>query len=466
MTYGQSALGARGMGVAMAVAASLAVPVQAQDASAPASTSGFRLPPQEDGRSPGVQGPSDNGLPPRSANEPRPQPSAPTPTPAPITAVPPVTTPTTKNGGGRPAPQPEAGNGRASNRAATTSEQRGTSSNRQVGTTEDVGTPPLPTDTTPSASAPTSAAPATTDPVPAPTSEAAAAVEGASDGGTPLWAWLLAALAALAAGIWYWRRQARTAVAIDSVAHAPEPAASPQPKPKGIAEPEARPSSAATSPTPVPAPAAPAPAAPTPAAPTPAAPVAPVRLPAEPRRASSLVTRPAAERRAELALTFKVDGILITADNVVVRFDLDLENHGDAEAVGVLVRIALQQGSAMPESVLARFFDGAGGSVLRDGLTVAPHGRDRISTEIMLPRQHVEPLNIGGKPVLIPVMAIDVTYHWDGDGEAFGQAAGSYVLGREAADGAGNKLAPLPLTSANHVVDRPGSRSTAVRRQQ
>src|SRR3546814_2316446 len=66
---------------------------------------------------------------------------------------------------------------------------------------------------------------------------------------------------------------------------------------------------------------------------------------------------------------------------------------------------------------------------------------------------------IGGKPMIVPVIAFDVTYHWDGEGEAFGQNAGSFVIGREQGASGSEKLAPLPLDRASYTVDRPGARA-------
>ena len=91
---------------------------------------------------------------------------------------------------------------------------------------------------------------------------------------------------------------------------------------------------------------------------------------------------------------------------------------------------------------------------------------DALSGEVKLPRATIETLIIGGKPMLVPVMAFDVTYHWDGEGDAFGQNAGSFVLGREQGASGSEKLAPLPLDRPNFVVNRPGARTTAIRRVQ
>ncbi|MBL0916705.1 MAG: hypothetical protein IBJ13_14745, partial [Sphingopyxis sp.] len=93
-------------------------------------------------------------------------------------------------------------------------------------------------------------------------------------------------------------------------------------------------------------------------------------------------------------------------------------------------------------------------------------GGGQLSAEVTLPRAAVEPLMIGGKPMMVPVLAFDVTYHWDGTGEAFGQNAGSFVLGREQGTSASDKLAPLPLDRPNFVVNRPAARSTAIKRSQ
>src|SRR3546814_20388857 len=95
-----------------------------------------------------------------------------------------------------------------------------------------------------------------------------------------------------------------------------------------------------------------------------------------------------------------------------------------------MIRIALGQGSAMQEAVIARFFDGARGSVLRDDIELAPGAGERFDTEVTLPRTAIEPLMIAGKPMLVPVLVFAVPYHWEGDADAFGQPPGSYVLGQ------------------------------------
>lgn len=175
--------------------------------------------------------------------------------------------------------------------------------------------------------------------------------------------------------------------------------------------------------------------------------------------------RPSDERRASLSLSLDVQRINVTADNIAVNFVLTIHNQGLADAVGVLTRIALQQGSAMPESVLELFYDGAGGSVLRDDISIAVGAREVLTTEVNLPRAGIKPILMGGKPMLVPVMALDVTYHWDGPADAFGQIAQAFVLGRTPAPGS-DRLGALRLDRQPYMIQPAGVQPTTMQRSQ
>src|SRR3546814_14745372 len=87
--FGRQEAGALVLAAAMLAAGA---PVAAQDTTTSRPID-FRLPPPtNDGRAPGVQGPSDNGLPPVAPGERRGQPT-PTPTPAPTPPPPPPLAP-------------------------------------------------------------------------------------------------------------------------------------------------------------------------------------------------------------------------------------------------------------------------------------------------------------------------------------------------------------------------------------
>ena len=427
--------------IALALSLAGVAPAQAQDTTpTPAPSSSrpldFRLPPApDDGRTPGVQGPSDNGLPPVAPGERRGQPT-PIPAPTPVQpAPPPRVTPTLPTTGATPAPAPTRRDSpaAAAPRAAPAPQ---TPAPTLPAPADSSVLPPL--DSTTPAAPVSEAAPVAADEASSATTPAPAPSE------TPLWAWLLAALAALGVGYWYWRRRpALAGPAAEEIEEAPRSVA---PRPATRAATPAKPAA-----TPHPAPAQPA--------------RAPLPRP-ESQVPHPLVTRAAGEQRALVGMALDIRSIRFAADHVAVGFALNLLNQGTVPATGLMVRIALNQGSAMTEPVLARFFDGAGGSVLRDDMMLAVGAGEELSTEVMLPRAAIEPLMIGGKPMLVPVIAFDVTYHWDGEGEAFGQNAGSFVLGREQGASGSEKLAPLPLDRASYAVDRPGARATAIKRAQ
>ncbi|MGL3823408.1 hypothetical protein [Sphingopyxis sp. R3-92] len=434
---------------ALALSLAGAVPAWAQDSETQAPTRpssrpmDFRLPPADDGRSTGVQGPSDNGLPPLAPGERRGQPT-PAPAPAPQIAPPrvaptqPAPSTATPAPTRREAPAPTAPAQRAAPAPAA-----------------DSAAPPPATGGAEAAPVDNIAPPATALPSPPPSDDSAPVSAPASgEGGTPFWVWLLAGLAAIGAAIWYWRRRP---VPVDAVSpeefEAPAPVA-PRPAARAVTPVQPRPAT----------PAPPRPAPPRPATPAVQAPSVPsTSMPSTP---APLVTRPVDEQRAMVAMSLQIHAIRLTAEQVAVSFTLDLTNEGAVAATGLMIRIALGQGSAMPEAVLARFFDGAGGSVLRDDIMLAPGESDRVSSDVLLSRAAIDPLMIGGKPMLIPVLAFDVTYHWEGTGDAFGQSAASFVLGRAPAPGAGDKLAPLPLDRPSWTIDLPGARPTAIRRRQ
>src|SRR3546814_10009615 len=81
-------------------------------------------------------------------------------------------------------------------------------------------------------------------------------------------------------------------------------------------------------------------------------------------------------------MALDIRSIRFAPDHVAVGFALNLLNQGTVPATGLMVRIALNQGSAMTEPVLSRFFDGAGGSVLRDDIALAVGAGEELSTEV------------------------------------------------------------------------------------
>lgn len=166
--------------------------------------------------------------------------------------------------------------------------------------------------------------------------------------------------------------------------------------------------------------------------------------------------------RARLTMTLQMREIELTGDTARFSFALLLANSGDRPARSGLVRIALQQANAQQKVLLDRFFDGVGGSVMAEDVEIAPGDVGTIERNALLPLAGLEPMMIGGYPSLVPVLGFDVTYHWDGDDDGFGQLACAFVVGGSAAsDG---RVAPLRLDRGPHRVPAPVARVTEMQR--
>lgn len=395
----------------LAAALVAATPVAAQEAQGPPD--GFLPPAPTRPTEQPAQGPDNGGIAPIAT----PQPRQPTPTPAPTITIPAQPAPE------RSAPLPAAARPQAG--AAAPAAPRAAA---PVATTQAA---PLPLPSLPPVNPlpePVAGLPIDDSPLSAPV---AAKPSGAADWLPSWWPWALAALAALVVGVWWLRRSRSSAALVDGADDAPalpQPAAAPTPAPL------ARTAAPLAAPQPRPAPPAPVASPP-------------------PTRVSG---------RAKLVLTLKVDAIDIMADAARISFTLLLTNQGDRAATGGLVRIALQQANRRQAELLERFFDGAGGSVLAEDVEIAPGDVGTIQRHALLALDQVEPMLVAGYPSLIPVIGFDVTYHWDGEGEAFGQVASVFVLGSTAA--ADGRIAPVRLDLPPRRLATPSARATEMLR--
>lgn len=397
----------------LAAALVAAAPVAAQEAQGPPD--GFLPPAPTRPTEQPAQGPDNGGIPPIAT----PQPRQPAPTPAPTITIP-----------AEPAPQRSTAAPAAARPRPATPAPAAPGAVAPAATTPAVPLPP-PSLPAPSPLPEAGAAPVISE---APASAPFAGISSGAPGWLPSWwPWALAALAALLAGAWWLRRDRSSAALVDGAdaeVAPPGPAAAPTSVPAQLAR------------------AAPPPDAPRP----PPAPQAPV-APPSPRRVSG---------RAKLALTLKVDAIDVMADAARISFTLLLANQGDRAATGGLVRIALQQANRRQAELLERFFDGAGGSVLAEDVEIAPGDVGTIQRHATLALDSVEPMLVAGYPSLIPVIGFDVTYHWDGEGEAFGQVASAFVLGSTAA--ADGRIAPVRLDLPPRRLTAPSARVTEMLR--
>lgn len=316
--------------------------------------------------------------------------ATPTPTPAPT----PVVTPTPR---GTPAPRPTP-----RPTVAATPSPRATPT-------------PTPTPSPAPGATPTFAAVATAAPRPAPVATPAMAVPQDVAPGWGGWIAAGAGLAALVAGILWWRRRRETSVAVpQNTRPAPEarepvqPAAAPPDAPQPVATP------AMLDPAPI-----------------------------VPDRAQvTMILQP---RRAGLNLL-----------SATVEAELLLRNDGVAPALAIRVGALLIGAAAGLPGDVGPLFARPVGRPVTPPFALAPGEERRVRLVVALPRAEIQPLTAGGRAMFVPVVAVNVLYDAGG---IEGQTAQAFAVGVERVDSA--KLAPLWLDQPARMFDAIGARAYA-----
>jgi hypothetical protein len=279
--------------------------------------------------------------------------------------------------------------------------------------------------------------PATVAPEAPPTAEPLPVESASTDGAGVVsqWPWLLALLAALGAGAWYFRRQRSSGHAyagaggeVSSFDLQTQPAPAPRVQPR---PPEPRP--AAT-----------------------LAPV-PLRVPEERELSGAVVStrlRVAPEAKPQAAPAPPSLGIISTRlrpwldiefvpleavfndQHAVIQFDVTLFNSGSAPARQILLEARLFNAGADQDEVIEKYF--ANPTATDDLIDVVqPLKRLTFRTSAKVPSEQMRIFEAGGRKVWVPLIGFNAVYRWSG-GE--GQTSASYLLGRNTN---GEKMAPF-----------------------
>ena len=238
--------------------------------------------------------------------------------------------------------------------------------------------------------------------------------------------WLLAALAAAAGGLFlFWRNRSGPVLAGGPQAKLPEaPQApsvrwlTPEPEPKPM--PRVAPASA---PTPAPSPA--------PRADT---------SPPKPQGIVSTGLRPWVE------VNMRPLRCTVTEAEVTFEFELDLFNSGSAPARDILVEAVMVNAGENQDQDLAAFFSRPPGPGQRIDV-IAPLSRTAFTTQVVVSRDHVRVVDMGGRQVFVPLLAFNAFYR-RGTGE--GQSSVTYLVGPAAK---GEKLAPFRVDLGPRMFD-------------
>ena len=133
--------------------------------------------------------------------------------------------------------------------------------------------------------------------------------------------------------------------------------------------------------------------------------------------------------RARLEIEFRADRAAATDTEARVHFDMVLRNVGDVEARNI--RIDSRMFNASGESEIDGFLKGAihehSGS---PHVTIEPGDTLELASMLSLPKSEVREIELQGRRVFVPVVAINVAYDWADGGK--GRTSRSWLVGREA----------------------------------
>ncbi len=160
--------------------------------------------------------------------------------------------------------------------------------------------------------------------------------------------------------------------------------------------------------------------------------------------------------RARLEIDFLAVRAAATDNEAAVHYDLVLRNSGEAPAGNI--RIDTRMFNAGDERGIRAFLDGPihdeSGS---PHIFVPPGGEMRLSSAIALPRAELREIELQGRRVFVPVVAVNVAYDWAGGGR--GRTSLSWLVGREP-ETPSAKMGPFRLDLGPRIYRSVGQRPT------
>jgi hypothetical protein len=248
----------------------------------------------------------------------------------------------------------------------------------------------------------------------------------------PLYAWLLAALILGAgAAVLIWRNRTRQALAghdegefvVPPVERVVSPPAQLSPSPPPVLP----------DPTPAPAP--------------------------QPKVAAAPSGIVSTRLRPWVEIAFNPVRCVIDLERATVDFEIELFNSGSAPARNVVVAATAFNAGPTQDAVINSYFEKPSGQG-HPVDAVLPMERRLVPLQLTMPRDQLQPYELGGHQVFVPLLAATVTYAWS-SGE--GQTSASYLIGRGTA---GDKLGPFRIDAGPRIFRGLGAKPlpTAIRR--
>jgi hypothetical protein len=177
---------------------------------------------------------------------------------------------------------------------------------------------------------------------------------------------------------------------------------------------------------------------------------APVAAAPTPETSGGIVSR---ALKPQLAFEFTpLRAELNEAGIALLSFELVVTNNGSAPARDVLVETTMINAGAKQDEEIANFFRNPVGRGDRIPV-IAPMAKMTFRTRVPLTPERLNPIEIEGRKLLVPIVAINALYAWSG-GDA--QRSASFLVGRGGADG--GKMGPFSLDRGARAWDGLNSR--------
>lgn len=143
-----------------------------------------------------------------------------------------------------------------------------------------------------------------------------------------------------------------------------------------------------------------------------------------------------------------------TENEVYVRYALTMTNKGDCDARNI--RIDPRLFNAGAEGEMAAFFQGPIHDQSGSPHIVLQPGRSiRLNGQVALPNAELREIELSGRRIFVPMVAINVAYDWAGGGA--GRTSRSWLVGREA-EVPTDKMGPFRLDLGPRIYRSVGRR--------
>lgn len=149
-----------------------------------------------------------------------------------------------------------------------------------------------------------------------------------------------------------------------------------------------------------------------------------------PARATPPAPRSDPVPRPWLELELKTERASFTETEAVIVFELSISNTGGSLARNLRIDVKMFNAGREQDREIGAFFKTAGRQSTKLNLPgIAANSTGIIRGEVAMPMEEMRAVQLDGRMLFIPVVAVNALYDWDGGRS--GHTAKSYVVGRE-----------------------------------